>query len=349
MLAIEETGQCGSSPCSAVLTWSPPVCGTNSHQMNFIYDDGSAETGEAFNPPWSGWLGNKFPLTPDYIGFLNSFDIYFLYNPAHGNDLLTLDVFDSTHTLIGSSEPFPVPDSNWVTVDVNNIPFQSTFYGMVKWENISNQTNYLGYDTDGPNASDYYDYMILNGQWITPANFSNCELGIFLIRATATIQSKKKQPIMPDSTVILGYNIFKANGSGSQDFVKINGSPITDTTYTDTLDCIASYYITTVFTTCESDASAKMMAGCYGVGIPGSNHPEQITVFPNPSNGIITISNIPSGSGFILRVYSPDGRIQYSSDMFKGSYDLRDLSNGTYLLSIQNERGSFHAKLIISK
>ena len=110
--SIEETGQCGGASCSAHLTWSPPVCGKNSTLMQFVYDDGSAEEGYAFWPGQNASYGNRFVLSQAYWGYIISADLWFWYNPAHGDDMLTVDIYDSTRALIGSSDPFAVPDSN---------------------------------------------------------------------------------------------------------------------------------------------------------------------------------------------------------------------------------------------
>ncbi len=345
---IEESGQCGIGSCTAVLTWSPPVCGKNSANIQFIYDDGSAEEGYAYWPGQSGSYGNKFKLSPVYSGYLNSADLWFFYNPDHGSDMLTVDIYDSTRTLIGSSDPFAVPDSNWVTVDLNNIPFTGTFYAMVTWNNVAAVTNWLGYDNNGPNSYMFYDYRLAGNNWVTPANYSSCEDGIFLIRVTADVLSKKKQSEAPDSTVILGYNIFKADTSASSAFVKVNSAPVTDTSYTDILDCMASYYITTVFTTCESDPSAIFSAGCNTVGINISKFSGNLKIDPNPASEYISISSdFPINT---IKITDLFGREQLNINHIDNKeirINLSGLADGIYLLIAKTRSGQTVQKVIV--
>lgn len=61
------------------------------------------------------------------------------------------------------------------------------------------------------------------------------------------------------------------------------------------------------------------------------------------------LSTIPKGLDWILKVYSLEGRILYLTDIHDGSYDLSFLNNGTYLVTLQGTKGSFHCKLIILK
>ena len=130
------------------------------YPIDFIFDDGSAENGWAINPGYLSWLGNEFPIAPTYEGVLQSFDVWFGFNPSTSMQL-TIDVYDGAQNLVGSSDAFTAPYEDWLTVNVNDIPFSGMFYGMIKWNNLSGATNYLGFDEDGPYSQDnlgwYYD------------------------------------------------------------------------------------------------------------------------------------------------------------------------------------------------
>jgi hypothetical protein len=345
-LVIQNTGQCGFSSCQVRLSWTAPVCSGNSGIISFVYDDGTAENGMALMPGYLGWFGNKFPLSPDQHGCLSSFDLWFWYNPARGNDMLTIDVFDMNLTLLGSSAPFQVPDSNWVTVNVNDIWFQGPFYAMVKWDHVSALTNWLGLDSDGPyqgmNLSMYYDgtYMITVGSM-------NCgDAGNFMERAHATLDYKKKKSPL-DTTLMLGYNIYKTENIGNTDYVKINNSPVTDTIYTDTIDCAASYYVTTQYNNCESDPTFIQTASCSLV-IPEKSTPVMIKIDPNPASGFTEIS-----SDFLINIimitdhYGRQVKEVDNAGQNKIRLDLSDLKNGMYILSTQTAGGDAVQKIII--
>ena len=198
-------------------------------------------------------------------------------------------------------------------------------------------------------SSDYNDFIHSGNDWETPANPSGCEDGIFLIRVTASISSKKKQAEVPDSTVILGYNIYRADTAADSQFVKINTAPVTDTSYTDVLDCMASYYITTVFTTCESDPSAILTTGCGLVGMNELKKADDLVIDPNPANGYVDISSVRPITA--LRLTDLFGQLQFSMNNIwdtKVRIDLSDFKNGMYLLMIDNQQGSSVRKIILN-
>jgi hypothetical protein len=344
-LQVLNSGQCGNSSCFALLTWKPPVCETNLEQLDFIYDDGSAENGLGSGPGAIWWIGNRFPISPDLNGYLTSFDIWFWYNPDRGNEKLTLDVFDENQNYVGSSEPFSVPDNAWVNVNVAHIPFSGKFYAMVKWNALIYNSNYIGVDCNGPWVPLDLACMFDGTEWYY--GLAYCYLNCML-RAHAIVQANNTKSIPADTTTLLGYNIYKEEGSGSSDYLKINDSPVTDTTYTDTLNCSASYYVTALYNTGESMHTDTLAAGCF-VGIPKPGKAEQFKLYPNPSEGFITLSGIPEGFNGILKVFSLEGRILYSTDIHDGSYDFTFLNTGTYLVTLQGTKDSSHCKLIILK
>ena len=89
----------------------------------FIYDDGSAETGWGINESYLGWLGDYFPVPQTTSGVLHSFDVFFITN-SHGSAVqLTLDVFNSTYGLIGSTSAFTASPGVWIPVPSPDISF----------------------------------------------------------------------------------------------------------------------------------------------------------------------------------------------------------------------------------
>lgn len=340
---IYYSGSCGSSSCEVTLSWISPVC---SGETSFIYDDGTAENGVAMYPGWVAWLGNKFPVSPDYEGFLTSFDIWFWTNPVHGNDMLTLDVFDMNMTLLGSSAPFIPPDSAWITVNVNNIWFQGPFYAMVKWNDVNAQTNYLGFDEDGLGYF-YYELAMMYDGTGPPMPIENCSLfSVFLLRANANITDKKKKTPL-DTTIFVGYNIYKAEGFGNTDFLKINNAPFEGTAFTDTIDCMATYYVTVLYNNCESDSSIHKTASC-SLGVPETSKPFQLKIEPNPASGKVDILSVDLIKS--IRITDLSGREQLAINNVgnkKLRIDLTDIKNGMYLLLVQTSLRQAVEKVIV--
>jgi hypothetical protein len=256
------------------LTWTAPNCGSGSSGviMNFIFDDGTAESGVTDNGEVA-WLGTEFPISNAYDGVLKEFKIYWMANASGAPFTMQVDVYDMAHTLLGTSATFQPSSDDWITVTAPDIPFAGPFYAMVKWNNNPSQTNYLGWDNNGPYASqDLGWYRDATGAW---AKLSTLGLGTgngcFMIQAKAFVNSDDKMvtlvPGAPattlaapvknlasvnrvmdthyygimgvemtdesDSSVLTGYNVYRTSNNGALPYAKLNANPLTATTYSD--------------------------------------------------------------------------------------------------------------------
>ncbi|PKP23360.1 MAG: hypothetical protein CVU06_08660, partial [Bacteroidetes bacterium HGW-Bacteroidetes-22] len=185
--------------------------------VDYILDDGSFENGWAINPGYSSWIGNEFATTD--AGVLTSVDIYFMANSAAGSDQLTIDIFDENQVVVGTSDPFSPADDDFVTVTLNNIPFNGTFYAMVHWNMNASSTNWLGLDEDGPNAASDPEWYYDGSAW---DKFSNMGYngGVFGIRAHALVGKSGKSAVYgtlstftPSSTTVAPPSLTAANRS----------------------------------------------------------------------------------------------------------------------------------------
>jgi len=172
----------GGPPWNDVLlTWQPPM--GSGLLLEYILDDNSAENGWAINSGYDAWLGNEFSVSES--GVLQSFKIWW-QTGSGGSESLTIDIFDASHTLIGTSDPFiPVPEY-WMTVDAPDIPFSGTFYAMVHWNMLAGNTHYLGSDQDGPNAALNYGWYYDGAAWAHLSDFGYPP-NVFLLRSKALI------------------------------------------------------------------------------------------------------------------------------------------------------------------
>lgn len=169
------------------LNWEVPAGGGTI--MEFKIDDGTAENGWAINPAAEAWLGNEFAITE--TGVLQSVDLYWMANAAAGSDLVTLDIFDASQNIIGSTAPFaPVADA-WQTVALADVPFSGAVYAMVHWNNLAGNTNYLGSDEDGPNAAANYGWYYDGTAWDHLSSFGYAP-NVFLISLKALVDGDKK-------------------------------------------------------------------------------------------------------------------------------------------------------------
>jgi hypothetical protein len=256
---------------TVTLTWAAPECGGGQVLMDFIFDDGTAENGWGINPGYLAWIGNEFPIAATIQGVLQSFDIYFMANAAAGSDQPTIDVYDASQTLVGSTAPFTPPTDDWLTVNVNDIPFAGMFYAMVKWNNFGASTNYLGVDEDGPYTSDDLTWYSDGAAWDKLSVVAGGAPSVSLLRATALVGGDLKsvqlvagaqptqhmhvaagtfakanrsvdtynhatmgiQKSASDSSTLMGYNVYRTDETGTGPYSKLNSAPVTVTTYSD--------------------------------------------------------------------------------------------------------------------
>lgn len=69
------------------------------------------------------------------------------------------------------------------------------------------------------------------------------------------------------------------------------------------------------------------------------NDPDQFTVFPNPTNGLLYINSLDEGSGLVLNIYDIGGQLMYSERISKlgsGDYavDLSQYIKGVYFIEL---------------
>gem|GEM_PF-2921994 len=171
---------------SARISWQAPG---NSFETQYIYDDGTSETGWLINENYNAWMGNRFSVTD--IGVIKSVDVFFQSNSAAGNEPMTIDIFNESGSFIGTSEPFVPVANTWNTVNFNNIPYNGTFFALLHWNSLSSPTHYLAYDTDGPNANTDMDWYYDGTEWQL-VHAGGYQAGVFLIRVTADITGKGK-------------------------------------------------------------------------------------------------------------------------------------------------------------
>ncbi len=191
---------------TAYLTWTKPNCG-GGHLVTWVYDDGTAENGVSINAGYQIKMGNKFPIDATTTGVLKSFDMYFSSTSSSSAQSCILYIYDIAENLIGQSAPFintgaPYPSGNWVTVNVNDIPFTGPFYALVDYYiSATPVKNYFMYDNSGPQVPPdglaWTNYDGVFGSAVSVFGYTPCT---FLQRATAFVYDKKGHG---GSTVVL--------------------------------------------------------------------------------------------------------------------------------------------------
>jgi hypothetical protein len=343
------------------------------------FDDGTAETGYTGDTNTISWFGSEFPVSPTLQGVITNINVYFGFD-LPGTDSLTIDIFDENRVLIGSSSPFLPPYNDWLNVPLPNISFTGKFYAMVKWNNPSSYTNYLGFDTDGPNANLdlgwYFDGTTWSkvSQWGLPPS-------VGLMHVAAIVNSKKDEVILdpghlpvtksnqqmdgstgrtlnyskfePDSSQVIGYLVYRSviiwDTTGYQ---LITPTPISDTSFVDTIICSASYYVKAVYADgCVSlPSSYPYGRSSCDEGQIGNIRKNNFEIKPNPASDRIEITS----DQVIQKVdlINLDGSMVESIPV-KQSKDARmtldAISSGMYFVSVVTATGVTVKKLIVNK
>ena len=349
------------------LTWTQPVCGPNGQVTCLIYDDGTMESGWSINPGFDDWLGNLFPVPASENGYLHSFDLLWWNYPNATVQAFTLDVFSQAGVLLGSSQTFTVPvpaPVTFMTVTLpNDIPFTGPFYGMVHWAGLSDTSNYLGFDSNGPhsqqNLAYYYDGITFSPVSLGPPP------GVFTEHACAFLNGND-HPVMlgtnSDSSDLVGYDVYRYDSvpGAVVAFHKINTAVITTTSYTDLIgaDTIGSgifeYFVTALFNNsitgtflCESPGSDTVMIQYPAVGIHEVSG-GSILLFPNPATDILNVRSEFSINR--IEILNFTGQTVYndlSSNTKLAVISTSSLPAGVYFVKVTTQKGISTAKITV--
>ena len=218
---------------NAVVTWTAPI---PNEEKTYLWDDGSAEYGYSISSDAAAWLGNRFAVNES--GEISSIDCFGQSNSSNTNRLLTVDIFDENKNLIGSSAEFVLPTDAWINVPLDFIPFNGTFYAMVKWSKTSGSTNYLGFDENGPNINTTHSwYRYDSGEWVFMNSLTSGHPGVFLVRANVLVSGKAvslcDMDNISNNRALIGYNVYRLLKGESQDNWETVANNVNALTYTD--------------------------------------------------------------------------------------------------------------------
>jgi hypothetical protein len=96
---------------------------------------------------------------------------------------------------------------------------------------------------------------------------------------------------------------------------------------------------------CDHEGILAVVGDLCGLGIDDNKDLNQITVYPNPSNGLVTISGLSNLTNYSVEVIDLQGRIVYAGAN-QDLLNLEQLDNGIYTLRISTEKGLFAVEQI---
>ena len=362
---VESTFASGDT---VFLSWTPPYCGITGIMMDLIYDDGAAENAWMISPGYSGWLGNEFPV-PGMSGTLESITTWWWLAPC-GIAAMTIDIFDANRNYVATTDTFLIFSNPWVTVPVNNVPFNGTFYAMVHWTPTSNCPYALGDDENGPYFSQDLAWLYDGTTWQKVSTLPSGTPSVFILRATAFVNDyMKTTELLPaimisdlqemnDSMVLEGYNIYRKSTNNGSSFTRINANLLTVTQYYDTTVNADTtgyyYYVTSVYNLvstnnflCESAGTDTVFASWY-VGMGEKKNNARLKVFPVPASNIINLQSDKLITG--VEIDDHLGCIRLAEGNLREneySFAIDKLSPGLYFLKVMTGEGIITRKILV--
>lgn len=134
---------------------------------------------------------------------------------------------------------------------------------------------------------------------------------------------------VPFRNSVIADSVMKSNGAldlESQDFGNLDHGACATPAITAAYDFFNSFLISS---TEDKDAYSS------------------IKIFPNPSNGKITIDGLTEVDNNHLRIYNLQGQLVFNQKIDHSTVDLSHLAAGLYLLRIDNLRQSYNGNLVI--
>lgn len=103
-------------------------------------------------------------------------------------------------------------------------------------------------------------------------------------------------------------------------------------------------------------AIVKIVGGMLGVKMANSESRENFKIYPNPSQGEITLElNINKGKSATAKIFNPEGELVYEQQLFtsngeiKKTISVKSFSNGIYFMTIYTSEDVTHKKFSIDK
>ena len=200
----------------------------------------------------------------------------------------------------------------------------------------------------------YLDNIQVYGDCMPPVNLSISQSGNLNTLTWMVPQCVAKlSGFESDSSILVGYNVFRTGKYGVGPYTKMNISPVVATTFVDTLPplpggagvyvyCVDAVYIdaTTNNFLCASPCSDTVSVFYPAVGIiEGTN--SRISIYPNPATELINVkSDLPLKRIELFNLFGEMIFIRNFEGATSAAIRTADFSDGVYMIKITTDKGT---------
>jgi hypothetical protein len=163
-----------------------------------------------------------------------------------------------------------------------------------------------------------------------------------------------------DSSVVVGYNVYRTDPTGMAPYSKLNAAPVTGTSYVDTYPpsitngSTFKYYVTVLYKNSENNdilcepSTDTIMVPYWPVGINDLSN-GQVMIYPNPATEIVNIKSDYTITG--VEVMNFVGQTVYTSKNVGLKTDKLNVSNftsGVYFVKVSTTEGVRTVKITVT-
>jgi hypothetical protein len=249
----------------------------------------------------------------------------------------------NTHTCEGNAAVFSISSNSsndtyqwsWVDVTTPNNPT----HDIGSYNETGYSTNSM---TISPMTTPIWGPSAAFGVLCVVKNTNNCV-------ATSMVDTIFINPlpiITVNSGTLCTGNSFTITPNGAMSYTFSGGSavvtPTTIATYsvtgTDANGCVSNVQVSTV-----------TVSNC-GIGIEQNSNSINVSIYPNPSNGVFTVSVTDLTDNTMLSIYNSIGQLVYTKQLSKDTETINtNLSNGFYTLKLQSMQGTTIKQIVIAQ
>ncbi len=284
---------------------------------------------------WSDWLGLMMQIKPsDTRNDAKGIGTFPLNQPINGDGIrqykYSTDMTVNPHTFGNTNTQFFTNASGNDQVNVHGL---GSIWCVMLWDLAWNYIDKYGYDPNlynGTGGNNKVMRLVIDAMKLTPVNPSLIQCRNAIIQADLNATN--------GANYCMIWSTFARRGMG------INASSGNNSGVNDVKDQVEDFTEPTIGNTPETGSNCLLSNSYY-------QNRDLFKIYPNPSNGILTISVHNYSDDLSIKLLDLNGREVYSKNYsdfnFEKSIDISSLNKGIYILNLSGSDLNYTQKLIL--